>query len=84
MKWNIIRNKDYYSRDTYHKCKCPKYGETATISIELCGTKQSKNDCGLTPSPHIKECSLLKKCGEKNITCIECPCFEEYKNSHSY
>lgn len=44
MAWKIVRNKDYTSRDTYHRGECPRFRETATLSIHLSGKQVSKHD----------------------------------------
>ncbi len=85
MKWQPIRNKDYNSRDTYWRGECPRFIESATLSIHLSGKQESKSDMQLTFIPHIKECSLLKEKNDINTTCmLSCPIFEAYKNSHDY
>lgn len=85
MKWQPTRNKDYYSRDTYCQGECPKFMESAMLSIHLSGKQESKYDLQPSFTPHIKECSLLKEKGDKDTTCMmSCPIFETYKNSHSY
>ena len=85
MAWKIVRNKDYNSRDTYHRGECPRFKETATLSIHLSGKQVSKHDLGLSFSPCLKECSLLNEKREKDTSCMfGCRCFEEYKQSHDY
>lgn len=85
MKWQPVRNKDYSSRDTYCRGDCPRFNENATLSIHLSGKKASKSDLQLTFTPHIKECSLLKKKNDTNTACmLSCPIFEAYKTSHDY
>lgn len=85
MAWQPIRNKDYYSRDTYHRGECPRVKETATLSIHLSGKQVSKYDLQPSFSPFIKECSLLNEKHEKDTSCtFGCRCFEEYKQSHDY
>ncbi len=85
MAWKIVRNKDYTSRDTYHRGECPRFKETATLSIHLSGKQVSKYDLQPSFFPQLKECSLLNEKHEKDKSCMfGCCCFEEYKNSHSY
>ena len=85
MKWQPVRNENYYSRDTYYPGECPRFGESATLSIHLSGKQMSKSDLQLTFTPRIKECSLLKEKNDKNTACtFSCPIFEAYKNSHDY
>ena len=85
MKWQPVRNKDYSSRDTYCQGECPRFIESATLSIHLSGKQICKSDLQLTFTPHIKECSLLKKKNDKYTSCmLSCPVFEAYKNSHDY
>ena len=85
MKWKLVRNKDYSSRDTYCRGECPRFNESATIFIHLSGKQGSKFDLQLTFTPHIKECSLLKEKNDNNAACmLSCPIFEAYKNSHDY
>ena len=85
MAWNIVRNKDYYSQDTAWKGDCPRFDETATLSIHISKKQYSKKDVQLTPSCRLDGCNLLKEKGEKDSTCmLSCPVFETYKNSHSY
>ena len=66
MKWQPVRNKDYSSRDTYCQGECPRFIESATLSIHLSGKQICKSDLQLTFTPHIKECSLLKKKNDKD------------------
>lgn len=85
MAWNIVRNKDYYSQDTTWKGDCPRFTETATLSIHISKKQYSKKDVQLTPSCRLDGCNLLKEKNEKDTTCMpSCPVFEAYKNSHSY
>ena len=85
MAWNVVRNKDYYSQDTTWKGDCPRFAETATLSIHIRRKQYSKHDVELTPSCRLDGCCLLKEKNEKDTTCLlSCPVFEEYKNSHSY
>lgn len=85
MKWQPVRNKDYSSRDTYSRGKCPRFDENATLSIHLSGNQVSKADLQLTFTSHITECSLLKEKNDKNSVCmLSCPIFETYKNSYDY
>ena len=85
MKWQPIRNEDYSSRDTCWRGECPRFIESATLSIYLRGKQGSASDLQPTFTPHIKECSLLKEKNEKNTVCmLSCPVFEAYKNSHDY
>ena len=53
MKWKLVRNKDYSSRDTYCRGECPRFNESATIFIHLRGKQGSKFDLQLTFTPHI-------------------------------
>ena len=81
MKWQPIRNKDFYSRDTYCQGECPKFMESVTLSIHLSGKQESEHDLQPIFTPHIKECSLLKEKNDKNTMCmLSCPIFEAYKN----
>jgi len=85
MAWNIVRNKDYYSQNTTWRDNCPRFTETATLSIHISKKQYSKNDVQLTPFCRLDGCSLLKEKCEKDTTCMfSCPVFETYKNSHSY
>lgn len=85
MKRQLVRNKDYSSRDTYWRGECPRFIENATLSIHLSGKQGSKYDLQPTFTPHIKECSLLKEKNDKDTTCmLSCPIFKVYKNSHDY
>lgn len=85
MKWQPVRNKDYSSRDTDWRGECPRFIESATLSIHISGKQGSKADLQLTFIPHLKECSLLKEKNDKDTTCmLSCPIFEAYKNSHDY
>lgn len=86
MAGKIVRNKDYSSWDTYHRRKCPRFDESATLYIHLGGSQISKYDLQPSFTPHLKECSLLKEKNEKDTACmLWCPCFEDYKkNSHDY
>lgn len=85
MKWQPVRNESYTSRDTYCRGECPRFGESAMLSIHLSGKQGSKYDLQPTFTPAIKECSLLKDRDDKNTSCmISCPIFEKYKNSHDY
>ncbi len=85
MSWQIVRNKNYDSLDTYYKGHCPRFGETATLSIHLSGKIVSKYDLQPTFTPRFIECSLLNEKNEKDTACmLQCPCFEDYKNSHDY
>ena len=85
MKWQPIRNENYSSRNTYSKGECPRFKESAELSIHLTGKQPYKTDLQPTFTPHIKECSLLKEKNEKNTACmLSCPIFEAYKNSHDY
>ena len=70
MAWKIVRNKDYNSRDTYHLGECPRFKETATLSIHLSGKQATKYDLDLSFSPHLKECSLLNEKHEKDTSCM--------------
>lgn len=85
MKWDIVRNKDYYSQDTTWKGDCPRFTEIATLSIHISRKQYSKHDVQPAPSCRLDGCCLLKEKNEKDTTCLlSCPVFEEYKNSHSY
>ena len=86
MADRIVRNKDYYSRDTSHRGECLRFREIATLSIHLSGKQVSKADLQLSFSPCLRECSLLREKNENDTSCmIWCPCFEDYKkNSHDY
>lgn len=85
MKLQLVRNKDYYSRDTHCRGECPKFMESATLSIHLSGNKENKFDLQPTFSPRVKECSLLKEKSDRNTSCmLSCPLFEAYRNSHDY
>ena len=85
MKWQPVRNENYSSRDTYCRGECPRFNESATLSIHLSGKQVSKYDLQPTFTPRIKECSLLKEKNDKNTACtLSCPIFEAYKNSRSY
>lgn len=85
MKWQLVRNKEYNSRDTHWRGECPRFIESATLAIHLSGKQGSKSDLQLTFIPYIKECSLLKEKNDKNTACmLSCPVFEAYKNSHDY
>lgn len=85
MKWQPVRNKDYSSRDTYCRGKCPRFIESATLFIHLSGKQGSNSDLPPTFTPYIKECSLLKEKNDTNTACMfSCPIFEAYKNSHDY
>ena len=85
MKWQPVRNKDYSSRDTYSRGKCPRFDENATLSIHLSGNHVSKADLQLTFTSYITDCSLLKEKNDKNSVCmLSCPIFETYKNSCDY
>ena len=85
MKWQPVRNENYSFRDTYYRGECPKYIESATLSIHLSGEQKGKSDLQITFTPNIKECSLLKEKNDKHTTCmLSCPIFEAYKNSHDY
>lgn len=85
MKWKVVRNESYNTRDTYQRGECPKFNETATLFIHLSGEQKSRYDSHPTFTPHIIECSLLKEKGDKNTSCmLSCPVFEAYKNSHDY
>ncbi len=85
MSWQIARNKNYDSHDNYYKSDCPKFKETARLSIHLSGKTVSKHDLQPTFTPRLMECSLLNGKNEKDTTCmLECPCFKDYKNSHDY
>ena len=83
MKWQPVRNKNYYYSDTYHLDECLRFGESATLSIHFSSKQMSKSDLQPTFTPYIKECSLLKEKNEKNTSCmLSCSVFKEYKNSH--
>ncbi len=83
MKWQPVRDKEYNSHDTYWRGECPRFIESATLSIHLSGKQGSKSDLQLTFIPYIK--SLLKEKNDKNTACmLSCPIFEAYKNSHDY
>lgn len=83
MKRQPVRNENYSSRDTYCRGECPRFTESATLSIHLSGKQGSKYDFQPTFTPHIKECSLLKEKNDKNTACmLSCPVFEAYKKSH--
>ncbi len=85
MSWQSVRNKNYDSHDTYYKGECPKFKETARLFIRLSGKTVSKHDLQPTFTPRFIECSLLNEKQEKHTTCmLQCPCFEDYKNSHDY
>lgn len=85
MAWNIVRNKDYYSQVTTWRGDCPRFAETATLSIHISKKQYSKYDVQPTPSCCLDGCNLLKEKSEKGTTCMfSCPVFEAYKNSHSY
>lgn len=85
MKWKPVRNKNYSSRDTYCRGECPRFVESATLSIHLGGKQGSKSDLQSDSTPYIKECNLLKEKNDKNTACmLSCPVFEAYKNSHDY
>ena len=85
MKWQPIRNNDYSSRETCCRGECPRFVESAALSIHLSGNQRSKADLQLTFTPHLKECSLLKEKNDKNTACmLSCPIYEAYKNSHDY
>lgn len=85
MKWQPVRNKNYSSRDTYCYGDCPRFIESATLSIHLSGKQGSKSDLQPTFTPYITECSLLKEKNDKNTACmLSCPIFETYKKSYDY
>lgn len=85
IKWQPVRNKDYNSRDIYCCGECPRFIESATLSIHLSGKQGSKSDLQPTFTPYIAECSLLKEKNDKNTACMpSCPIFETYKKSHDY
>lgn len=85
MKWQPIRNKDYSSKDTYCRGKCPRFNESATLFVHHSGTIECRFDLHPIFRSHIKECSLLKEKNDKNTACmLSCPVFVEYKNSHDY
>ena len=85
MADRIVRNQNYNSFDTSWCGHCLKYREEATVIIHLSGRQESTHDLQPSFTPHFKECSLLKKKGDKNNACtLSCPVFEAYKNSHSY
>lgn len=85
MAWQIVRNKDYNSRDTYHRGDCPRFRETATLSIHLSGKQICKTDLQPTFSCRLKECSLLKEKNEKDTACmLGCSLLKDYENTHDY
>lgn len=85
MKWQPIRNNDYSFRETSYRGECPRFNESATLSIQLSGKQESKTDLQLLFTPRFKECSLLKEKNDKNTVCmLSCPIYEAYKNSHDY
>ena len=85
MKWQIVRNNNFSSRDIEYPGECSNFNERAILSIQLSGKQMCKSDLKLTFTPCIKECSLLKEKHEKNTACmISCSVLEEYKNSHDY
>lgn len=85
MKWQPVRNKDYSSRDTYSRGKCPSFNENATLSIHLSDNQISKADLHLTFTPYITECCLSEEKNDKNTACmLSCPIFETYKKSYDY
>lgn len=79
MKWEIVRNERYTSRDTTHRGICPRYNKEAEIFIHLSGSKEAVNDLQPRFSSHFKGCNL-----QKVPSCIDCPLMDEYKNSHDY
>lgn len=85
MKWQPVRNENYSFHDTYYRGKCPRFIESATLTIHLRGKQIGKSDLQLIFTPNIKEYSLLKEKNDKNTTCmLSCLIFEAYKNSHYY
>lgn len=85
MNWQPVRNKYYSSHDAYFRGKCPRFDESATLSVHLSGKQEYRFDLHPTFTPHIKECSLLKEKNDKNTVCmLSCPIFEAYMNSHDY
>lgn len=85
MIWQPVRNKNYSSRETYHQGKCPRFNESATLSIYLSGKQSEKNDLQPNFSPRLDGCSLLQEKNDKNTACmLWCPLMEDYKNSHDY
>lgn len=84
MKSQPARNNDYRSRDDYCRGKCPRFVAEATLYIHLSGKRGCESDLQLTFTPHIKECSLLKKDDKNTVCMLSCPIFEAYKSSHSY
>ena len=85
MAGQIVRNKDYNSRDTYHRGKCLKFNKTATIFIRLNGKQGCKTDLQPTFSCRLDGCSLLKEKNEKDTTCmLGCSLFKDYERSHDY
>lgn len=85
MKWQPARNENYNSRDTSYRGECPRFNESATLSIHLSGKQISKTDLQPTFSCRLNGCSLLKEKNEKDTTCtLWCPIFEAYKKSHDF
>lgn len=85
MAWKIVRNKDYYSHDITWRGDCPRFTETAILSIHISKEQYSKYDVQPTASYRLAGCNLLNKKCERDITCMfSCPVFEAFKNSHSY
>lgn len=85
MKYKPVRNDANSSRDTYWRGECPRFIESATLSIHLSGRQGSKSDLQFNITPYFNECSLLKEKNDKNTACmLSCPVFEAYKNSHDY
>ena len=85
MAWQIVRNKNYTSRETYHRGDCKRFNEIATLSIHLSGKQMCKSDLQPTFSCRLDECSLLKEKNERDTTCMmECSLLKDYKKSHDY
>ena len=80
----IVRNEEYKNKETYYEGLCPKYNKRARILISLKGRIESKQDLQPTFTPYFRECILLETENLKHYPCIECPIFEDFKNSHSY
>lgn len=85
MAWKIVRNKNYCSHDTTWSGDCPRFTETATLSIYISKKECSTYDVQPTPSCRLSGCNLLKEKSERDTICMfSCPVFEAFKNSHSY
>ena len=86
MALKIVRNKDYNSRDTYHRGECPRFpNKTATLFIQLSGSKIAKDDLDSIYHVASFECSILNDTNDKRNTCrLDCPIIKEFRNSHSY